>query len=249
MTGPYCWQHTQLKLHLKVADSKIKGAGKGLIAFDPKHKGEKDHVVFASDKKNLPGHPAPGMITPYQLKGNFKSKAQLGSGHHPYALEIADKQSTENYYANPKDTNNGLGRYPNDPGWDGKRYSTTGLWQQGKGINAKLIDQDVFHKHRIPRVGNRNRQIKEKKGDKNQRLKRVINPWVVVSPAAAKKGGIHQGEEIFVKYTKEGGYFTNLGNSSEEEEEVTGKVSKRKAAADRAERAKRRRQAKRARTK
>jgi hypothetical protein len=84
-----------------VVDSKLKGAGKGLVAFDPDHKGEKDHVVFSTQKKNLPSHPTRGLITPYQISGEFLSKDEVkGSSTKlmPYALSVkGDPKSLDTY--------------------------------------------------------------------------------------------------------------------------------------------------------
>jgi hypothetical protein len=223
--GPYCWQHTQSKLHLKVVDSKVKGAGKGLVAYDPKHKGEKDHVVFSTKKKNLPDHPTEGLITKYQVSDRYLSRSELQSANTataPYALSIkGDKQADSTYYANPHKTNDGLGRYPNDPGWDGKVYNSTAKAMKEKGtvIKAQLYASDKKNKVTLPRTKNSNPKILD---NKHKPLKTVVQPWVIVSPNHQE--GIKQGEEIFVKYDRSGAYFKGKDDSSSSEE-VT-KVSK-----------------------
>lgn len=244
--GPYCWQHTQTKLHLKIADSKVKGAGKGLFAFDPEHKGEKNHIVFAADEKNLPSHPAKGLITPYQISDKYLSKQEikeLKADVLPYALAIhGDKMAEGDYYANPYKTNDGLGRYPNDPGWNSEKgiYDSTAARMRKKKtpINAKLFTAAKKGGDTIPRTRNSNTKIKNSKG---KPLATVRQPWVAVNSI---KEDIKQGQEIFVKYSKEGSYFTGLVEESESSEEVVPKATKRKAANDRAQRAKKRRQTK-----
>ena len=201
--GPYCWQHTQSKLHLKVVDSKVKGAGKGLVAFDPKHKGEKDHVVFADGERNLPGQPASGLITPYQASNKYLTKKQVDEfGENdllPYSLGIHDKTAKDGvYYSNPYKTNDGLGRYPNDPGWNGKKYDVSDARMKRKRtpVKAVLYEDDSI------RVPNPNKKIV---GKDNKKLATVKQPWLSVKDGAE----IKQGEEIFLQYSANGNYWTD----------------------------------------
>ncbi len=78
---PYCYQHLQVAYHVRIADSDIPHAGKGLFAWNPHAEGGGEHpIVFRR------GDP----IVPYdgELLNNHQLDARYGEYTGPYALQV-----------------------------------------------------------------------------------------------------------------------------------------------------------------
>jgi hypothetical protein len=213
--GPTCWQHGKSRYFLRVKDSTIPGAGKGLFVDKPGAKpGE---VVFTREKKagnRLP----PGIIAPYTPKKEFLSEKELeekypGNRLATYAFTIHDKGST--YAADPEKTNDGYARFPNDAsrGGQGKKNKVDiETFVNGKVVrNKKTYD--------VPRVSNPNPKILD---GKFKPKKDVAMPYLTLLPGNT----LRQGEEIFADYG-EGYWKSKNGHLKRKEAPTATKSSSR----------------------
>lgn len=226
MGGPTCWQHGKNNKFLRVKDSTIPGAGKGLFVDKPGAKpGE---VVFDYHHRAQNGLP-PGVIAPYTPNKSFISKGQLekrypGNRLATYALEIRDKGET--YYANPEKTNDGYARFCNnvrDGDESGKKNKAELIAPPSAQITRNKVSYD------LKRVSNPNPKIKS--GEKAK--EKVIMPYLVLK----RNQVLRQGEEVFTEYGS--GYWKEKNGHTENDNPKSTKTP-----SDRTLRRKRRKDAK-----
>ena len=86
---PCCASHLPVKFHVKVKDSLLKGAGKGLFAYDSKK--DPNAVIFTGEQHRRRAIIKGDKIVPYH--GEILSKAQLDARYHnetaPYGIYIS----------------------------------------------------------------------------------------------------------------------------------------------------------------
>lgn len=81
---PMCWQHQRLRQKVKIADSEIENAGKGLFAYQPpRARQRRNGVVFRAGSH----------IVPYggELISNDELQRRYGSFTGPYALRVNNR--------------------------------------------------------------------------------------------------------------------------------------------------------------
>lgn len=133
-TGPFCWQHTQLRLKLSVKKSTVAAAGLGLFVHNPK---DPQAVVFKEGD----------VVIDYT--GQRMTKSELdrkypGDTDAPYAME----NDIEGYFVDAVKTNSGVARYANDcspAGIERCNASLSGYHKEGVFKLAIIANKDLKH--------------------------------------------------------------------------------------------------------